>query len=94
MAIESEARTVCEHEDMHVQAWIYLSDKLRLTYLSWKNMPISHTCPERHICLEQCKLRSYLIDSIAVFAERSFDISGKQSVKTEHFKTGAAHFPI
>ena len=52
-AIESEARIVSKLEDILVQASIYLSDKLRLTYLSWTNMAISHTCPERHICPEQ-----------------------------------------
>ena len=36
-----------------VHAWTYLSDKLRLTYLSWTNMAISHTRPESHICPEQ-----------------------------------------
>ena len=36
-AIESEARIVSKLENILVQAWIYLSDKLRLTYLSWTN---------------------------------------------------------
>ena len=57
-AIESEARVVFELEDILVQACMYLSDKPRLTYLSWTNMAISHTCPGKHICPEQIILET------------------------------------
>ena len=52
-AIESEAQIVSKLEAVLVQAWTYLSDNPGLTYLSWTNMGISHTCPESHICPEQ-----------------------------------------
>ena len=82
-AIESEARIVSELEDILVQAWIYLSDKLRLTNLSWTNMAISHTCPERHICPEQNQIYFAVVNRKGLQTIQYYTII--QSQKTQGF---------